>query len=34
MASEPAYGIQEPYLDTLDLTTSEHIKVENKAIVE
>ena len=31
MAAEPAYGIQDPYLSTLDLSTYEHLKIYNKA---
>ena len=29
MAAAPAYGFQDPYLSTLDLVTSEHIKLYN-----
>ena len=32
MASEPVEGLQDPYLATLYLTTSEHIKLYNKSI--
>ena len=33
MAYEPVNRIQYPYLSTLDLTTSEHLKIYNKEIV-
>ena len=33
MSAEPAYGIQYRYLDTLDLSTSEYLKLYKKAIV-
>ena len=30
MKSAPSDGIQEPYLDTINLTTSEHLKLYKK----
>ena len=30
--SAPVDGLQKPYLDTLDLSTSKHLKLYNKAI--
>ena len=33
MAASPADGIQDPYLATLYLSASDHIKLYNKAIV-
>ena len=31
--SEPVDGLQDPYLATLDMATSEHLKIYNKKIV-
>ena len=33
MSESPPNGIQDPYLTTLDLFTSKHLKIYNKAIV-
>ena len=33
MEAAPTHGLQDPYLSNLDLSTSENIKLYNKAIV-
>ena len=33
MAAAPADGIQDPYLTTINLTNSEHLKLYHKAIL-